>query len=503
VSNSTLQPRTRRVLLVVIDGLGSDALRRAIASGDAPTIASLREAGAHFRDAVSPFPSLTPVCLSTIITGVGPDRHRIPSLSWYHRGQKRFVEYGSSFSATRVEGTKAMIEDVILNLNHVHLAESAPTLFERAQDAGLEAASINFLIWRGRTRHTMKHAYGPIARLAKRTKVHAVYGPDHLYFGELYGMTRPLMPQAGIKRPRDWSAGHIARWLLRNTNTQFLLLYLGQHDVASHKRGPDSTQRAIRIADRALGRVIDGLGGIERFRDEFALLVCADHGQTAIEQHAQLEDVFDDVRLFRGRKATDADECDLAVSCSCRSALLYRLGSNPPTSDWIAGRALEAPSVDVVAYAEEGRLVARRRDKTLHIVRNGEGALPTARAAQTGDDHDRWRLDGDLDVLDITIEDGQIRYGSYPDALLRLDQAVRCINAGDVVVSATPGYEFIDIGGGKHSGGSHGSLHSIDSLAPLITLGFEEDERFALPTVRLADIAPAIDEHFALGTGPA
>ena len=81
----------RRLLLVVIDGLGSDPLRRAIATGHAPNIAALLDHGARFDDAISPFPSLTPVCLASIITGVGPDQHRIPSLGWYSRGRGRFM----------------------------------------------------------------------------------------------------------------------------------------------------------------------------------------------------------------------------------------------------------------------------------------------------------------------------------------------------------------------------------------------------------------------------
>src|SRR4029450_4601507 len=47
------------------------------------------------RRAVSPFPSLTPVCLASIATGGGPDVHGIPHLTWYHRGERRLVEYGS------------------------------------------------------------------------------------------------------------------------------------------------------------------------------------------------------------------------------------------------------------------------------------------------------------------------------------------------------------------------------------------------------------------------
>ncbi len=63
---------------------------------------------------------------------------------------------------------------------------------------------------------------------------------------------------------------------------------------------------------------------------------------------------------------------------------------------------------------------------------------------------------------------------SHPNALERIWQILGCVNAGDVVVSAAPRYEFRDAGGASHlGGGSHGSLHAVDSLVPLAAVGLE------------------------------
>lgn len=500
----------RRLLLVVIDGLGSDPLRRALAEGHAPNIQSLLDAGARFDDAISPYPSLTPVCLASIITGAGPDRHRIPSLGWYSRGKGRFIEYGSSFAAAAVEGTWRGVQNVVLDLNHVHLSEHTPTLFEQVQDAGQRAASINYLVSRGRTRHSIKHDYGPVRHVAKRIGVHSLYGPDHLYFGELYGSARPLLPQIGFKRPLDWGGGHIARWLMRNTGVEFVLLYLGQHDVASHRAGPDSTQQAIRVADRALGRAIGSLGGLEPFLERFAVVLCADHGQTRVDRHASLEDVFGDVRLYRGAKATpDASACDLAVIASNRVAMIYRTRQphhgvgrhDEPSNEWIAARACTSPGSDLAAYGEEGWVVVvDRAGRRLRARRDPDQGIPTLRSVLGHDARDRWVLEGEHAVLDLHVDDGVIGYGDYPDALERLTAAIDCINTGDVIVSARPGWEFTDIGGSAHTGGSHGSLHVTDSTAPLITIGLAGDATpEGLGTVRLTDIAPCIASHLGLG----
>ena len=91
----------RKLVLVVIDALKPEMLDRAIATGRAPALQRIRDEGAYVNDVVAAFPSVTPVCAATIATGVGPDEHHIPSMNWYHRDERRYVEYGSSFSAMR------------------------------------------------------------------------------------------------------------------------------------------------------------------------------------------------------------------------------------------------------------------------------------------------------------------------------------------------------------------------------------------------------------------
>ena len=96
--------RGKKLVLVVIDALKPSMLERAIATGRAPALARIRDEGVYVDDCVAAFPSVTPVCAATITTGAGPDAHRIPSMNWYHREEKRYVEYGSSFSASRQFG---------------------------------------------------------------------------------------------------------------------------------------------------------------------------------------------------------------------------------------------------------------------------------------------------------------------------------------------------------------------------------------------------------------
>src|SRR5919206_4951582 len=119
------------VVLIVIDGLTPSMLEAA----ETPALRFLLEHGSY-RRAASTFPSLTPVCLTSIATGAHPDVHEIPHLVWWHRGEQRIVEYGSSFAAIRRAGTFRSIRDTTLLMNREHLSKRAVTVFGALEDAG-------------------------------------------------------------------------------------------------------------------------------------------------------------------------------------------------------------------------------------------------------------------------------------------------------------------------------------------------------------------------------
>ena len=127
----------KKLILIVIDGLTPSMLEDTLERGVAPALGLLAEHG-RYRRAITTFPSLTPVCLSALATGAHPDVHEIPHLVWYHRGERRLVEYGSSFGAVRAAGTKAVAIDTIYGLNASHLgtARSRSTRRSRMRPDG-------------------------------------------------------------------------------------------------------------------------------------------------------------------------------------------------------------------------------------------------------------------------------------------------------------------------------------------------------------------------------
>ncbi len=81
-----------------------------------------------------------------------------------------------------------------------------------------------------------------------------------------------------------------------------------------------------------------------------------------------------------------------------------------------------------------------------------------------------WFLGGDLSPVDAQVNGDRLTFGDYPNALERIEGAFGP-RSGEVWITATPGCEFAVPRTETHPGGSHGSLHALDSISPLITAG--------------------------------
>jgi hypothetical protein len=465
----------KKLILAVIDGLGPELLDRTIAGGRAPNLARLQQLGSRTNACVSTFPSLTPVCLSALITGAHPAGSGIPSMTWYHRGEGRFVEYGSSFLATLAEGTKQMVDDVLVNLNLLHMSPRATTVFEALEDQGLVTASVNTFVCRGRVRHSITREAA--RRIARRVGiVDAVYGPKRFFFGELFWSDDTGAPR-NFGGSVDRHGGHVGRWLVTRDGFDFLFLYLYETDAAQH-RGEDAMVE-VEQADRSLGLLVEAAGGWGPFLERYALVVVADHSQTTVVRGVDATEPFEGLELFRSSRHSDPAQCDLAIAASNRVAMAYLLPAGRLTASEVGHRFARHPSSDVVMWSEGSWFAVRREGGELRYRRG------TAEEDARGN---RWDIAGDRDLLDPAL---------YPNALERIEGVLTCRSAGDVVVSAVLGDEFEDAGGVHHAGGgSHGSLRAEDSLVPLITAGFESGTGLgAQPSI--TDLTPLARRHFA------
>ena len=425
---------TRNVILIVIDGLTPSTFEAAIGDDRVPALSFLAEHGRYSR-AVSTFPSLTPVCLSSIATGAHPDVHHIPHLVWYDRARSRIIEYGSSFAALRAAGMTRSILDAIINMNRLHLGADAVTVYEALEDAGLTAAAINITCYRGRTPH--------LPTLPALTI--PAYGPKRFFFYNLFESDPTGAPLAVFGRAQgsiDGYAAAVGRWLVTRDGFDFLVYYLPDYDFASHVHGPDGALEALARSDAAVGALLDAAGGPEEFLERYAVVLCSDHGQTPVDRTFDLRTRF-------------ADVPGVVVTASNRAGMVYRLPTCPLDARGLAERLDGVEAVETILFTEGDDVVARRDREDTPVV-------------------------GDV-LFD------------YPDGGSRAAAAIANPNAGDLIVSASPGFEFADLAGRHHAGGgSHGSLLEGDSEVPMLTIGLGAQPQ------SIVEIAPAILEHFGV-----
>jgi Type I phosphodiesterase / nucleotide pyrophosphatase len=241
-----------------------------------------------------------------------------------------------------------------------------------------------------------------------------VHGPKRFFYYSVYESDKTGAPIAWRSRATgsiDAYAASIGRWLVTRDGFDLLVYYLPDYDYASHALGPGEAHEALARADLAISSLFDAAGGPDAFLERYAVVLCSDHGQSLIERSTRLE------------------VPGAFVAASNRAATLY--GDDPRA---LAESLDSDPSVDGVLFLEDGQVVARR----------------------DGDE--------DLAILD-----------EYLDGRARAEGALRNPNAGDVLVSAREGWEFVDLAGRHHvGGGSHGSLVLADSEVPMLTVGLGE-----------------------------
>ena len=480
----------KKLVLAVVDSLKPEMLDRAVAAGRAPVLAALMERGRYVPDCVAAFPSLTPVCAASIATGLPPDRHLIPAMNWYHRGEERYVEYGSSFSSAQQFGFLSQLYDTVYNMNLAHLARDEKTVFEHLADAGLRTAGTTYLIYRGRTRHRVAEdgVYPALARAAQFR--HATWGPDELFYADVFSSRRtPCRSMLGRPGLRDQYTGCVGAHMVENDLFDFLLFSLPDNDTYSHKRGPYAQMASIAGADRALERMMHAAGGIDAFLEEHAVVVMSDHSQTSVEKPVTIQDHLGEWRVLApaSRRASN-----IAVCPTARFASVYVL--DPDEREHLA------PQVAADLGGAEGIDLVIRLAGREAVVSSARGEL---RFAPGGDLVDRrgasWSVEGELEALELSTADGQVTSRAYPDALGRVWSALSGSRSGDVLATAATGFEFLDWGGAGHiGGGSHGSLHRGDSLGVLILCGTEEDDAEPERQWKLEDVTPLVLRHFGL-----
>jgi hypothetical protein len=498
-----------KLVLCVIDAMAPAMLERAVASGAAPVLATLIERGRYVPDCVAAFPSVTPVCAASIVTGVAQDAHRIPAMNWFHRDEHRYVEYGSSFRAAQRFGIARQLTDTVYNMNRAHLSPDTLTVFETLDDAALRTAGTTYLMYRGRHLHEPQRDTA-LTRVAATLMRHPVMGPRELFYADIFASRRTGC-RSGLGMPgvRDRHSGCVSAYLVEHDLFDFLLLSLPDNDWYSHKHGPDAQLRSIAQADLQLARVMEAGGGVDQFLSEHAVIAMADHSQAPVSSTIALQDELAELGVLGPKGGTEGDRDEqeggarIAVCPSQRAAMVYALDEDARDAmrASVVALALAIEGVDLVMWLERDAHDAPREGV---IASAAHGEL---RFSPGGDLRDprgaAWHVEGALSAIDGAVRGAGnvLLTPAYPDALARVWSALTCPTSGEVLLSAAPSFEFIDWGRQAHvGGGSHGSLHASDSLGALVLCGVALPEHEPAQWA-IRDVAPLILRHFGLGPG--
>jgi hypothetical protein len=488
-----------KVLLVVIDAASPRVVCPAIQTGRLKNLKRIADAGSLHQSSVTIFPSITPAATTAICTGTYPAENGIAGASWYDPARQEIAYYGDDFWVIAKEGFGAFVRDFLVRLNGDRL--KAPTMFELIERTGRTAACINYLVYRGNVAHKVNLPW-LMTLLPGVPFTETVDGPSTLCLGDFVAERSPhgrkIEDRGGVMHRFGMDDESSARMLCELAGAgpmpDFTLAYFADNDYKSHEVGPFAALPVIDRVDQALGAMFDAAGGADRFLRETCVVVTSDHGHCEVLADAgravirldQLLDGFRQADLGRGWRERD----EILICPNMRAAQLYLREPSAVIVDRIARAALADARVDLVLW--HTRLSRDRNDR--YIVESQRGRLEFWRGAD-GPRHacdafgTEWSWRGAPEALQIETDGRLFDSQQYPNAFERIAGVLDAPNSGEIWVTAQPGCEFEVPGGIAHVGGaSHGGLHVLDSLSPVVIGGAGAP---ALPrALRCVDIAP-------------
>lgn len=491
----------KKVILIVIDSFIPETLRTCLTKEVTPGIQYLVENGRLYYDCVSVFPTMTPTATASVATGVYPERHGIPGFIWYHRGEKRIINYGATPLAILKSGFKTVLKDLMCSLNGEHLSREVKTVHEILEDHGLSSANINFYIFRGRHLFNVNLPWW-VRLLGGSSVCTKVSGPAISIVGQIVPPGFPckgaLKKPGGIFRKfgvNDEFAGTVAYHLIQQgRQPDFTVVYLPDMDGYTHRHHVKDTAPAVIRADRQVQKILNAFGSWQEAIKNNTFIVLGDHSQSLIGNNrdniinlSKLLSRFRQVKLGRN----DDGNNHLAVCPNERMAHIYVLKDFFNIRNQVIRILSAEEGIDQVMWSESvlGKTV-------YHVMRGGSrNTLTFSRSGPVSDLYGTsWDITGDLIMVDARIENDMLVYGEYPDALNVMASLMSAEHCGDITITARPGFEFDGEAAPIHPGkGSHGSFHRNDICVPLIISGGDMGDN-----PRLVDIVPFILKNFGL-----
>jgi hypothetical protein len=275
----------------------------------------------------------------------------------------------------------------------------------------------------------------------------------------------------------------------------FTVAYFPQNDETAHKVGPVASHHQLLELDEMLGDLFSAYGGLDPFLQQFMLIVTGDHSQSETlgdkaEQAINLTKTLSEFKLAKAGQSWN-DDSDIMACPNLRSAHLYF--KDEFTLDHVEkviNQLLAETRIDQIIY-QAG--LTGEHEKGGYIVQTGYGRLHfwhQENGRATDQFGNNWDWEGDLAVVDGRLQNGILTFPNYPNAFERIAGALDCSNSGPLWLTAKPGHEIVIPHIKPYAGGgSHASLHRLDSQPPLIVAG--TPPQVTVPEFpRITDIVP-------------
>jgi hypothetical protein len=249
----------------------------------------------------------------------------------------------------------------------------------------------------------------------------------------------------------------------------FTVGYFQDLDMKLHKYGP-TYSKAIKKVDERIKQLLNAFPSWDEALSENIFIILSDNGQTPVgnnrtENLIDLRAHYKNYKVAKVRKNGRIKPKDEIILCvNQRMAYIYSINKDIGIDELISN----------VKTDNRIDLIVSKTDSGIRVLKGGqEGDFHFRLGGHYVDMYQQaWTIQGEEAILDLKINDKQIQYGIFPDALLRLYAAMNSHEGTFIVVNAKPVYEFIaDLTPNHLGGAAHGSLYKRESLVPLLFTG--------------------------------
>ncbi len=467
----------KKVLLFVIDALADLDVRRKLSNAELPNLAELIRDRGQLSVCTSIFPSITPAATCSIVTGHYPSQHGIQGAYWFDRECEECAYFGDDLRLISSEGFENYLVDFGERLNAERLR--SPTLFEFCAEHRITSGCINFMWYKGNTRHQRRTPW--LLRMITGQLNSDVLGPEVFKLGDFVeawppGMQMPSLSGGLLHKfgfTDQATMGAVAAMLEQDCLPEFTLAYLPGNDDLAHDIGPrKAADEVLASFDKFLGELADTVGGWETLRQKYVILIVGDHAQSFLrddpsEREINPAELLEGFSL--GTAGSENADADLFVCANMRSAAIYQFGNSRRTQREIIATLLQDPRIDQVIWQDP----QSPADKSHVMTEQGELSFwrtPTQGSRSVSDNFgNHWLYDGQLKTLDLKVEEGRLVDGQYPNAFERIASAFISNEAKPLWATAKEGYEFSTSAAHVSARGSHGTLSAADSNSCLIS----------------------------------